>query len=56
VNRTLELVNNLRTSAGSHERFMVLEVFGRYAGFTAMVPTMAGAAQRCVIPEYKFNI
>jgi 6-phosphofructokinase len=56
VNRTLELVNSLRTSAGSHERFMVLEVFGRYAGFTAMVPTMAGAAQRCVIPEYKFNI
>jgi ATP-dependent phosphofructokinase / diphosphate-dependent phosphofructokinase len=56
VNRTIELVNNLRTSAGSHERFMVLEVFGRYAGFTAMVPTMAGAAERCVIPEYKFNI
>jgi 6-phosphofructokinase len=56
VNRTIELVNNLRTSAGSHERFMVLEVFGRYAGFTAMLPTMAGAATRCVIPEYKFNI
>jgi 6-phosphofructokinase 1 len=49
-------VNNLRTTAGSHERFMVLEVFGRYAGFTAMLPTMAGAANRCVIPEYKFDI
>ena len=35
---------------------MVLEVFGRYAGFTAMLPTMAGAAHRCVIPEYKFDI
>jgi 6-phosphofructokinase 1 len=35
---------------------MVLEVFGRYAGFTAMLPTMAGAANRCVIPEYKFNV
>jgi 6-phosphofructokinase 1 len=33
-----------------------LEVFGRYAGFTAMLPTMAGAANRCVIPEYEFNI
>jgi 6-phosphofructokinase 1 len=31
-------------------------VFGRYAGFTAMLPTMAGAAHRCVIPEYKFDI
>jgi 6-phosphofructokinase 1 len=56
VTRTIQLANNLRTIAGSHERILVLEVFGRYAGFTAMLPTMAGAANRCVIPEYKFNI
>ncbi len=56
VTRTIEIVNNLRTSAGSHERFLVLEVFGRYAGFTAMLPTMAGAANRCLIPEYKFDM
>ena len=56
VTRTIQLTNSLRTIAGSHERIMVLEVFGRYAGFTAMLPTMAGAANRCVIPEYKFNI
>lgn len=56
VSRTISLANTLRTSAGSHERFLVLEVFGRYAGFTAMLPTMAGAANRCVIPEYKFDI
>jgi 6-phosphofructokinase len=56
VTRTISMTNSLRTSAGSHERFMVLEVFGRYAGFTAMLPTMAGAANRCVIPEHKFDI
>jgi len=56
VTRTIQMVNSLRTSAGSHERLMVLEVFGRYGGFTAMLPTLAGAANRCVIPEYKFNI
>jgi 6-phosphofructokinase 1 len=56
VTRTIQLANNLRTIAGSHERILVMEVFGRYAGFTAMLPTMAGAANRCVIPEYKFNI
>jgi 6-phosphofructokinase 1 len=56
VTRTISLTNSLRTIAGSHERIMVLEVFGRYAGFTAMLPTMAGAAHRCVIPEWKFNI
>ena len=56
VTRTISLINNLRTIGGSHERIMVLEVFGRYAGFTAMLPTMAGAAHRCVIPEWKFSI
>jgi ATP-dependent phosphofructokinase / diphosphate-dependent phosphofructokinase len=56
VTRTISLINNLRTIAGSHERLMVVEVFGRYAGFTAMLPTMAGAAHRCVIPEWKFNM
>lgn len=56
VTRTIQLSNNLRTIAGSHERFLVMEVFGRYAGFTALLPTMAGAANRCVIPEYKFDM
>jgi 6-phosphofructokinase 1 len=56
ITRTIEMTHNLRTTAGSHERILVIEVFGRYAGFTALLPTMAGAANRCVIPEYKFKI
>lgn len=56
ITRTIQITNSLRTIAGSHERFMVIEVFGRYAGFTAMLPTMAGAADRCVIPEFEFDI
>ena len=56
VTRTIELTHRLRTSAGSHERFLVIEVFGRYAGFTALLPTMAGAADRCVIPEHPVNV
>ncbi len=55
VTRTIELTHRLRTSAGSHERILVIEVFGRYAGFTALVPAMAGAADRCVIPEHPFD-
>jgi 6-phosphofructokinase 1 len=51
VTRTIELTHRLRTSAGSHERFLVIEVFGRYAGFTELLPTMAGAPDRCVIPS-----
>jgi 6-phosphofructokinase len=56
VTRTIELTHRLRTSAGSHERFLVIEVFGRYAGFTALLPTMAGAADRCLIPEYAADV
>jgi 6-phosphofructokinase 1 len=56
VTRTIELTHQLRTSAGSHERFLVIEVFGRYAGFTALLPTMAGAADRCVIPEHPVDV
>ena len=56
ITRTIEMTNSLRTTAGSHERILVIEVFGRYAGFTALLPTMAGAAHRCVIPEYRFRI
>ena len=56
ITRTIHMTNLLRTSAGSHERILVMEVFGRYAGFTALLPAMAGAANRCVIPEYKFRM
>ena len=56
ITRTIAMTHALRTSAGSHERFLVLEVFGRYAGFTALLPTLAGAANRCVIPEHQFDI
>jgi 6-phosphofructokinase 1 len=56
ITRIINMTHALRTTAGSHERFLVIEVFGRYAGFTALLPTMAGSANRCVIPEYKFNV
>jgi len=56
VTRTIEMTHALRTSAGSHERLLVIEVFGRYAGFSALLPAMAGASNRCIIPEHKFNI
>jgi len=56
VSRTIALAAQVRTAAASHERIVVLEVFGRYAGYTALVPTLAGAAQRCAIPEHPMDI
>lgn len=32
ITRTINMTNTLRTSAGSHERILVVEIFGRYAG------------------------
>jgi 6-phosphofructokinase len=56
VTRTIEFAHQLRTCAGSHERILVIEVMGRYAGYTALVPAMAGASDRCVIPEFEFDV
>ncbi|MCZ6873599.1 MAG: 6-phosphofructokinase [bacterium] len=56
VTRTIEMTQALCTTAGSHQRLLVIEVFGRYAGYTAMLPTIAGAADRCVIPEHPFDV
>jgi 6-phosphofructokinase 1 len=53
VTRTIMMTHSLRTTAGSHERFLVLEVFGRYAGFTAMLPTKqvlnCSRVRRCTV-------
>lgn len=56
VSHTIDLAHQVRSSAASHERIVVLEVFGRYAGFTALLPTIAGAADRCLIPESPFDL
>ncbi len=56
VTRTIELTQAVRSSAGSNERLMVIEVFGKNAGFSALLPTVGGAADHCVIPEHQFNI
>ena len=37
ITRTVNFVHQLRTSAGSHERLAVVEVFGRYSGETSLV-------------------
>lgn len=56
VTRTVSMISTLKTAAASHERFMVIEVFGKNSGFTAMLPTLAGFSNRCVIPEYTFDM
>ena len=56
ITRAVELTTNFRTSVGSHERIGVVEVFGRYAGFTALYTALIADADRVLIPEVPFNI
>src|SRR5258708_5490098 len=50
VTRTIQMVNSLRTSAGSHERFMALEFFAPYAPSPPILPPMPAATNHSSIP------
>lgn len=50
-----EALDRLHTTAESHERVMVLEVMGRYAGWIAASAGLAGGADVILIPEIPFD-
>lgn len=56
ITRTVNFVHQLRTSAGSHERLAVVEVFGRYSGETSLVSAYLAGVERAVISEVPFEI
>jgi len=51
INRIADFVNDLKTTANTHNRIIALEVFGRYAGHTAFRGGIAGGADAVLIPE-----
>ena len=51
VTRSVELINRLRTPAGSHERIMVVELFGRNCGQTALMAGYLADVDRTLIAE-----
>lgn len=55
VSRSVDVINNLRTPAGSHERIAVIELFGRNSGETALLSGHIAAADRVLIPEVPFD-
>jgi 6-phosphofructokinase len=56
ITRTVNFVHQLRTSAGSHERLAIVEVFGRYSGETSLVSAYLAGVERAVISEVPFDI
>lgn len=51
INRIAEFIRDLKTTGRSHNRIMIIEVFGRYAGHTAFRGGIAGEADAILIPE-----
>ncbi len=50
-----DALDRLHTTAESHNRVMILEVMGRYAGWIAIYAGMAGGAEVILIPEIPFH-
>ena len=51
-----EAVDKLVTTATSHNRVLILEVMGRYAGWIALNAAIAGGAEICLLPEFPYNV
>lgn len=56
VTRSVEFIHNLRTSAGSHERIAVVELFGRNSGETSLISAYLAGVDRALISEVPFDI
>ena len=55
VTRAVMFINDLRTSAGSHERFLIVELFGRNSGETCLLASYLAGVDRALIAEVPFD-
>ena len=55
VEIVVDALERLHTTAESHERIMVVEVMGRYAGWIALTAGLAGGAHVVLIPEIDYD-
>jgi 6-phosphofructokinase len=55
VTRSVNFIHDLRTAAGSHERFLVVELFGRYSGETCLLSSYLAGTDRALIAEVPFD-
>jgi 6-phosphofructokinase 1 len=56
VTRSVEFIHQLRTSAGSHERIAVIELFGRNSGETSLISSYLAGVDRAIISEVPFEM
>ncbi len=55
VTTATEAIDKLTTTAESHQRIMVVEVMGRYAGWIALHSGLSASADVILIPEVEYN-
>ena len=55
VTRSVEFIHQLRTSAGSHERIAIVELFGRACGETSLLGSYLAGVDRALISEVPFD-
>jgi len=55
VTRSVRFINDLRTAAGSHERFLIVELFGRYSGETCLLTSYLASTDRALIAEVPYH-
>ena len=55
VTRSVDFINQLRTTSGSHERLTVIELFGRNSGETCLISAYLASADRAIISEVPFD-
>ena len=55
VTRSVQFIHQLRTSAGSHERIAVIELFGRNSGETSLISSYLAGVDRALISEVPFD-
>ena len=56
VSVATEALDRLHTTAETHNRIMVLEVMGRFAGWIALESAISGGADVALIPEIPYDI
>jgi 6-phosphofructokinase 1 len=56
VTRSVNFIHNLRTSAGSHERIAIIELFGRNSGETSLISAYLSGVDRALISEVPFDV
>lgn len=55
ITRSVHFITNLRTSAGSHERIAIVELFGRNSGETSLIAAYLAGVDRAIISEVHFD-